>query len=163
MADFHDIKSSLMLLDRNELSVISKTCEALLARNTELDKRAVDLYEAIQLLLSRKGYSSVGIALFKKNKASLFETLLDTSVMLDSWMKQVGVSKDIDKKLLLIMLCELVSDKIEFCGIEVNMSTMIAFYKHAPSYFDNAFPGYSQTNMVKIMIKSRQVRNYENV
>lgn len=163
MLDFHEIKSNLMGLSRAELSDLRKTIDVLLERNVEIDPNASMLYDVMQTCLCRKGLASVNIIIYKKQKPDMFNKMCDSALTLSEWMKQVGVLKKLEQKLLMTIICEIIVESIERTNVPVNMTTLIGYFRQGPSLFNNSFPGYAENGMIPFLIKSRKARNETNI
>jgi hypothetical protein len=158
MLDFHEIKSSLMGLNKTELSEIKKVCNTLLERSVELSQEESAFYDVLQNCLNRRGLGSMSVAIFKKKNSAGFNNMCDVAKFVDDWMKSVGVVRRLDKRLFLVILSEIVVTNIEACNVPVNMNTLISFFNNAPAHFDNSFPGYAESNLVMFLINSRKAK-----
>jgi len=159
MLDFHEIKSGLMGLSRAELTEIKKTVSLLLERNTEVDPMVSMLFEVLQSGMTRNGLTCPGMVLYRKQKPELFNELCQHAEMLNTWMRGIGIIRVIDKKLLMLILLDLVVESIQASNTPLNMTTLIRYFASAPSRFDNSFPGYAANGMGMFLINSRR-ENY---
>lgn len=156
MADFQEIKSSLMELSRAELTEISKICSILMDRNTDMIPEASILYEVVVAGLNQQGLEAPHITFFRKQKPDRYKMLVDTSLTIDTWMMGINVKKRVDKRLFLMILTNLVIDALDKMNIPLSMSTIILLFKNSPAYFNNAFPGYVESGMIQFLLNSRR-------
>ena len=166
MLDFHEIKSGLMGLSRTELNEIKKTVNLLLERNTEVDPISSMLFEVLRSGLIRNGLTCPALPVYKKQKPALFNELCEVAQTVDEWMVRNGVIKIISKKMLLLIMLDLVVENIQRSNTPLNMTTLIRYFTSAPARFDNAFPGYAANNMIMFLINSRREnygRSYEDL